>query len=73
MNTRSNHAPFKIWVIVTAAVLVLMLVFNLACFAVIPKVFENLWGTDVTSGRAAILPRTKASLTRQPRKRMAMM
>ena len=41
----------RIWVIVTAAVLVLAIVCNIVAFNVVNKVFDNLWGGDTSSGR----------------------
>lgn len=41
----------RIWVIVTAAVLVVAIVCNFVAFNVVNKVFDNLWGGDTSSGR----------------------
>ena len=41
----------RIWVIVTAAVLVVAIVCNFVAFNVVSKVFDNLWGGDTSSGR----------------------
>ena len=53
MKTIIKYIPSRIWLIVTSLLLVLAIVFNLAAFVVIPKVFENLWGGDTGSGRQA--------------------
>ena len=53
MKTIIKYVPSRIWLIVTSLLLVLAIVFNLAAFVVIPKVFENLWGGDTGSGRQA--------------------
>lgn len=41
----------RVWVIVTAALLVVAIVCNVVAFNVVNKVFDNLWGGDTSSGR----------------------
>ncbi len=53
MKTILKHVPSRIWLIVTSIVLALAILFNLAAFVVVPRVFENLWGGDTGSGRQA--------------------